>query len=170
MPLKKNPIIKSYDRDKAVDYAHRWAMSRNPAYYDYDGIGGDCTNFASQVIYSGSGVMNHTAALGWYYNRGNNHSASWTGVEFLHEFLIRNNGIGPFAREVDMSDILPGDIIQLSFIPGRFGHSPVVVSVGNPVSTDNILVAAHTYDADYRPLDTYGWVDIRFLHIEGVRY
>ena len=121
MPLKKNLKIRDYDRNATVDYAHRWAMGRNPAYYNYNGIGGDCTNFASQVIYSGSGVMNHSTA-GWYYNNGNNHSASWTSVEFLHEFLIRDNGVGPFAREVDMGDILPGDIIQLSFIPGRFGH------------------------------------------------
>ncbi len=41
-------------------YAHLWAYGRNPRYYDYEGIGGDCTNFASQCIYAGAGVMNDT--------------------------------------------------------------------------------------------------------------
>ena len=42
-----------YDRRAAVLYAHRWAYGRNPAFYDYEHLGGDCTNFASQCIYAG---------------------------------------------------------------------------------------------------------------------
>jgi hypothetical protein len=38
-----------YDRSAAVAYAHKWAYSRNPAYYNYDKLGGDCTNFASHA-------------------------------------------------------------------------------------------------------------------------
>ncbi len=34
-----------YDREKAVAYAREWAFSRNPEYYIFDEIGGDCTNF-----------------------------------------------------------------------------------------------------------------------------
>ena len=56
-----------YDRGAAVRYAKRWAYGRNPAFYDYERIGGDCTNFASQCVYAGSGVMNYTRDLGWYY-------------------------------------------------------------------------------------------------------
>ena len=52
----------TYDRAKAVAYAERWALSRNPRYYDFEDIGGDCTNFASQCIYAGAGVMNWTPA------------------------------------------------------------------------------------------------------------
>jgi hypothetical protein len=47
-----------YDRAAAVAYARKWALSRNPAYYDYDPLGGDCTNFASQCVLAGGGVMN----------------------------------------------------------------------------------------------------------------
>ena len=42
-----------YNRELAVAYAHRWAYGRNPEYFDFQGIGGDCTNFASQCIYGG---------------------------------------------------------------------------------------------------------------------
>lgn len=33
-----------YDRRAAVAYAHQWAYGRNPDFYDYEEIGGDCTN------------------------------------------------------------------------------------------------------------------------------
>ena len=56
-----------YNRERAVEYAHKWAFSRNPRYYDFQNIGGDCTNFASQVIYAGCGEMNYTPTFGWYY-------------------------------------------------------------------------------------------------------
>ena len=42
-----------YDRDRAVQYAHTWAFQRNPQYYSYDLLGGDCTNFASQCQKAG---------------------------------------------------------------------------------------------------------------------
>lgn len=159
-----------YDRQKAVSYAHRWAFDRNPAYYSFDAIGGDCTNFASQAIYAGSGVMNYTPVFGWYYINANNRTPSWTGVNYLYNFLVGNRGVGPYAEVVDVWNVLPGDIVQLSFSGGGiFQHSPVIVEVGQRPSVDNILVAAHTYDADYHPLSNYNWADIRFLHIKGVR-
>ena len=37
-----------YDEAAAVAYARRWALLRNPAYLDFHGLGGDCTNFVRQ--------------------------------------------------------------------------------------------------------------------------
>lgn len=45
---------KSYKRNLAVAYAKKWALSRNPKYYNFDPVGGDCTNFISQCLYAGS--------------------------------------------------------------------------------------------------------------------
>lgn len=158
-----------YNREKAVAYAHKWAYGRNPRYYNFDGIGGDCTNFASQVIYAGCGVMNYSRPLGWYYNSVNDRAPAWTGVEFLYNFLVSNKGVGPYAVKTGVESMQPGDIIQLKFSGSAFQHSPVVVQVGSPAQLDNILVAAHTFNADYRPITTYNWSDIRFLHILGAR-
>lgn len=55
--------------------------------------GGDCTSFASQCIYAGSKVMNYNKNNGWYYNSGNDKSSSWSGVEFLYNFLTTNKGV-----------------------------------------------------------------------------
>ena len=76
-----------YDRAAAVAYARKWAMTRNSAYYDFENIGGDCTNFASQCIYAGAKVMNFTPVMGWYYRSAADRTASWSGVEYLYEFL-----------------------------------------------------------------------------------
>ena len=166
--LNHRTIIE-YDRPKAVEYAHTWAFKRNRKYYDFSLIGGDCTNFCSQILYAGSGVMNYSKNSGWYYASVNNRSPSWTGVNFLFDFLVHNKVRGPFAREVAPPDILPGDLIQLSFSGGgTFQHSLAVVEIKQPLSFDNILISTHTIDRDYYPLSSYEWKDIRFLHILGV--
>ena len=154
----------TYNRVAAVAYAHKWAFSRNPAFYNFDAVGGDCTNFASQCIYAGCGVMNYTPDIGWYYKSPGNRAAAWTGVEYLYRFLIENSGRGPYASELVLEYAQPGDIIQLSFGPARFSHTVVVVN-----TYPQILVSAHTDDSDNRPLDTYVYNSARLLHIEGAR-
>lgn len=160
-----------YDRRAAVEYAHRWAFGRNPAFYDFSNLGGDCTNFASQCLYAGTGVMNFTPELGWYYIDANNRSPSWTGVPFFWDFMTRQEvSSGPFGLGVPLTFLRPGDFVQIRFETSGdvFAHTPVVVSVGNPPTLDNVLVAAHSKDADNRPLSTYeNVVEMRFLHILG---
>lgn len=85
-----------YNRQKVLEYAQKWAYDRNPKYYNFDSVGGDCTSFASQCIFAGSNVMNYSKSNGWYYINGNNKSPSWSGVEFLHKFLITNKLAGPY--------------------------------------------------------------------------
>lgn len=159
-----------YDCQAAVAYAHRWAYRRNPDFYNFDKLGGDCTNFASQCLYAGSGVMNDTPTFGWYYYSRNSRAPAWTGVPFFYNFLTRTReSPGPVGREAGPDQVRPGDFVQISFAGGVFSHNPVIVAVeGQPVP-ENILVAAHTEDADWRPLSTYPIREVRFLHILGVR-
>ena len=113
--------------------------------------------------------MNFTPTYGWYYIDANRKAPAWTGVPYLYNFLTRSNhSTGPLAEPCQLEDLLPGDLIQLSFKGEEYQHSPIVVSIGNPVTPENVLIAAHSYDADYRPLSTYEYRKIRFLHITGV--
>lgn len=161
------PIV-PYDRRTAVAYAHQWAFGRNPEYYDYEEIGGDCTNFASQCLYSGTRIMNFTPVYGWFYVNANQKSPSWTGVEYFYDFITRKEpSPGPFGVSTALNQLLPGDFVQLRFQKDVFSHTPVVVSMKNPPTLENTLIAAHSYDADYRPLSTYTFQEIRFLHILG---
>lgn len=120
--------LQPYRRDEAVAYARHWAYGRNPEFYDYERIGGDCTNFASQCIYAGTGVMNYTPIFGWYYIDANNKAPAWTGVEYLPPVVIATDGSG---------------------------------------QPSGIQVAAHSYDAYCRPLDSYTYQQYRVLHILG---
>ena len=160
-----------YDREKAVAYANRWAYFRNPEYYDFSELGGDCTNFASQCIFAGSGIMNFEPVYGWFYISPDNRTASWTGVEYLYNFLVNNDGVGPFGRNVPIEEVQPGDILQFRNAKDVFPHTPVITEVrGRVPSVNNIIVAAHSYDCACRPLSSYVYEEIRFVHIEGVRF
>lgn len=162
------PMIMPYDRVAAILYAHKWAFGRNPAYYDFEEIGGDCTNFASQCLYEGTGIMNFTPEFGWYYIDANRKAPAWTGVDYFYNFLTRKEvSPGPLALQTDLSGILPGDFVQLRFGPGNFGHTLIVVAMGFPATLDNTLIAAHSVDSDWRPLSSYTFQEIRFLHILG---
>ncbi len=163
-------LIAPYDRFRAVAYAHLWAYSSNPLFYNYDQLGGDCTSFASQCVYAGSGVMNYDKTNGWYYVDGNQKSPSWSGVPFFYDFMTRNEeSIGPYGRACALSEVQEGDIIQLSFDGETFGHNLVVVSTAWPYLPLTTLVAAHSANADDRSLATYSYKKARYLHMIGVR-
>lgn len=153
-----------YLRNEAVLYARQWALSRNPLYYDFEHIGGDCTNFASQCILAGARVMNYTPVMGWYYRTLGDRTASWSGVEYLYNFLVNNEGAGPYGHAVPVEEALPGDLAQLGDGAGHFYHCPVITAV-----LPGILVAAHSFDALDRRLSSYSFETVRFLHIDGVR-
>lgn len=161
-----------YNRESAVAYAHRWAFSRNPAYYDFSQLGGDCTNFISQCIHAGGAAMNYTPVFGWFYNNLNSRAPAWSGVEQLFNFLTGNKGVGPFAVRAGAADMRIGDVVQLTFNGAFYEHSLFVVAAGTATSepnNSNILTATHTFDSDYLPLDYWTGVGYRYVHILGAR-
>ena len=158
-------LIKPYNRERAVEYARRWALSRNPLFENFSGIGGDCTNFASQCVLAGCCQMNYTPTFGWYYVSSSDRTPSWTGVEFFYDFMTTNEEEGPFATEVRRRQIQIGDLIQLADESGDFYHTLVV----SRISGLQILVCAHSQDSLDRPLSSYNYAAARFLHVEGAR-
>ena len=112
--------------------------------------------------------MNYTLTYGWYYHSANEKAPAWTGVVYLYQFLTRDvPSVGPICEETDLAHAEPGDIIQLSFENVGFRHSPVVVETDGTGMPEGILLAAHSYDADWRPLSTYEYNNLRVLHITG---
>lgn len=159
-----------YDRYEAWRYARRWAFDRNPKFYDFSNLGGNCTNYVSQVLFAGGCPMNYERWTGWFYQNVDYRAPAWTGVEYLYDFLVNNKGRGPVGRECAIEELEVGDIIQLNFEDdNRFNHTPLVVRIEYPINPDNIFVAANSDDRfDYR-LSNYYYTDIRFIHIEGYR-
>lgn len=166
-------IMNPYRRDRALTYARRWALDRNPLFTDFSGIGGNCTNFASQCVLAGSCVMNYTPDFGWYYVSPEERAPAWSGVNYFYDFLTgaptfeaRNGGIGPYAVEVPREAVEIGDVIQIAAEGDEWSHTMVVSAVRED---GEILVCAHSIDSLDRPLSTYEYENIRYLHILGVR-
>lgn len=107
--------------------------------------------------------MNYNRLNGWYYINANTKSPSWTGVEFLYNFLISNQGAGPRGEETSIDKLKIGDVIQLSFDGVRFTHGLVVIQTGN--SVENTLIAAHTYDVFGKKVADYGFEKYRCIHL-----
>ena len=162
-------MIVQYDRNAAVRYAIRWARGRNPEFYDYAQIGGDCTNFVSQCVYAGSLEMNYTPDYGWYYINANDKSPSWTGVEFFYNFMVNNSGNGPFGRKDTLNNLFVGDIIQFGDVNDVYYHSLILTGIRQSRRGKSYYVSAHSEDALNRNLATYRFAKLRGIHILGVR-
>ncbi len=157
-----------YKRKMSVKYAEKWAYKRNAKYYNFDNIGGDCTNFISQCLYAGSKEMNYNKQNGWYYNSVNDRSPSWTGVNEFYKFLTTNKQNGPRGKEVLQNEIEIGDIIQISFSENKYTHTLIVVDIKDVNNLNEIYTASHTFDSFKRRVSSYKFEKLRFIHIEGI--
>jgi hypothetical protein len=165
---------KPYNRERAVEYAKRWALDRNPLFIDFTGRGGNCTNFVSQAVLAGSCVMNYTMDFGWYYISPEDRAPAWSSVEYFYDFMTgepmfeaQNGGVGPYAVEVPRERVQLGDPVQLANRDGDWYHTLIVSGFDG----EEILVCAQSDDALDRRLSTYtNAAMMRFLHIEGVRF
>ena len=126
----------------------------NPDYTDYNALGGNCANFASQVLFEGGGFKKNTA---WNYKDGKG-SRAWINAQGFKDFLIYN-GRGSLIARGKYKDIYkavynlrPGDMIAYAN-KGDVTHISVVTgqdSKGYP------LVNSHNLDRYRVPFDI-GW-------------
>lgn len=167
-------VTKPYNRERAVEYARRWALDRNPLFIDFTEIGGNCTNFVSQAVLAGSCTMNYTPDFGWYYISEDDRAPAWSGVEYFFDFITgtplfreQNGGVGPFATVVEREAVMLGDVIQYANRAGDWYHTVIVTGFDG----EEILISAQSDDALDRPVSSYrNAVTKRYLHIEGVRF
>lgn len=150
-----------YDRKSAVEYATKWALSRNTQYKDYENWGGDCTNYISQCVHAGGIPFDNTGnniLKQWYWYNDNNRTPSWTGAEPFYKYLITNNSeetqnYGIYAKEVSYNELQPGDIVQLLYEDNLAYHNMIITKVileGRYLL--DYLICQHTYDLLNYPL------------------
>ena len=143
---------KEYNRIKAVEYATKWAFKRNPKYYNFDSVGGDCTSFISQCIYAGCNTMNYKKHIGWYYNSSTDRTASWSGVEFLYNFLTTNKGAGPRGVKTKIDNLEIGDIVQLVYDNNAYHNMIISKVILEGEYLIDYLICQHTIDLLDYPL------------------
>lgn len=161
----------SSDRQAMRTYQDRWFNGYNPDYANYDGYGGDCTNYASQVLYSGCRTMYSRSGSGiagsnyWFYRTSYDRSSSWTGVNELRSFLLNNTTKGPSGIiSTTFGALVPGDIIQLGS-GDNYYHSIVVYNQGG-----DPYVTAHSNSYSGYYSSRYGGSSNSKIHIDGYYY
>ena len=183
----------SYNREKAVQYADKYCgaswgsgnnFKYNKIYQDFNGIGGDCTNFISQVLGDKKEGGGLPLGGGWHceYRKFGKAEASraWVNADGLKDYLIysgRGNVIkkGNFKElsitsdakiEPAINKLKLGDLIAYEK-KGDIDHFAVITGRD---SRGYALVNSHTADRYHVPWDL-GWGDkwIKF-HLMHINY
>lgn len=97
-PDKVNFRFSAYDLYAAREYAHTYALTPNPN-FDYHFIRGDCTNFASQILYAGGMSPNSE----WTFDKSNElgHIPWINANAFMEYWTITRGFMGPVCRSVN---------------------------------------------------------------------
>ncbi len=105
----------SFDREAMRLYQEKWALGRNPEYFDISQYGGDCQNYVSQVIFAGGAPMDEEGTHQWYYYGSSNRSYAWTAVQSMQKYLLGNTyGKGPRGVLVQKAQsLLSGDTVHI---------------------------------------------------------
>lgn len=168
-----------YDRTKALEYANKYVNIRNNNWSSYDIYGGNCQNYASQIINAGGIPMDNLGSIGmqWkHYSDSINEeeiesgrSYSWTGVEEFYEYAKYNKGYGLVAKtNANYYSALEGDIAQVGY-NDTYRHTTVVV--GKVLDDNNnildLIINSNSIDLENYPLQGYVYPNKRIIKIIG---
>ncbi|MBC6003762.1 MAG: amidase domain-containing protein [Paeniclostridium sp.] len=174
---ENQPISLTNEQTKAMEYAHKYCgaaadeehgMKFNPKYKDFNPDGGDCANFASQIMYESKRFKKNRI---WNYE-GNSGTKAWVNAQGFKNYLL-NSGRGSLISKGSYEDVYktaynmrPGDIVAYEK-GGRITHVSTVTGLD---SRGYPLVTCHNTDRLLVPWDL-GWSDksIRF-HLIKVHY
>jgi len=160
----------SQRRKDAIEYMDRYCgaagneeygFSYNPKYRNYNSLGGDCTNFASQVLHEG-GKFRKTSA--WNYDKSGA-TRAWVNAQAFKNYLLYSGrgtciAYGTYDKVYKAAyKLLPGDIIAYEK-EGKIAHISIVSGADSKGYT---LVNSHNTDRYRVPWDL-GWND------KGIRF
>lgn len=149
----------------AKDYADRYCgaateeafgFKYNKGYRNFNPAGGDCANFASQILHEGGGFKKNYS---WNYNKGDA-SASWVNADKFKDYWVYSGRAsviahGTYEKVYQASyELQPGDFVAYEK-KGDIKHISVVT---NADSRGYALVTCHNTDRNDVPWDL-GWSD-----------
>lgn len=151
-------------RKKAVEYAdeycgaaadEEYGLKYNEKYKNYNPLGGDCANFASQILHEGGGLRkNYT----WNYIKDG--TKAWVNAQAFKNYMVQSGRASVIAKG-SYHDVyklsyklLPGDFVAY-VKKGKVVHISVVTGVD---SKGYSLVNCHNTDRYRVPWDL-GWSD-----------
>lgn len=142
-----------YDSYLAVQYARSWALSRNSVYPDFSANsgGGDCTNFASQVLRAG-GFRNTvtdrpTSDQRWYFVSKTSYSQTWSVAQGLYNRF--KNGYENWYSWSGVTSLNYGDLVFADWQgDGLIDHTMIVT--GFKKMTDGTVDPVFSYHSSDR--------------------
>ncbi|WP_330404851.1 amidase domain-containing protein [Romboutsia ilealis] len=174
---QKPDIQLTQEQEKAIDYAHRYCgvstedeyeFKFNKEYKNFNPDGGDCANFASQIMYESGRFKKNSI---WNYDNRNGTKA-WVNAQGFKNYIL-NSGRGSLISKGSYEEtykesynLRPGDFVAYEK-GGRITHVSTVTGVD---SKGYPLVTCHNTDRLLVPWDL-GWSNkaIRF-HLIRVHY
>ena len=166
----------NYDRDKAYQYAITWITKRNPDYANFDAYGGNCQNYASQVIRNG-GIPNDLSGyyLFKYYSSipdettsNIGRTPSWAGVSQFYDYAKYNSGSG-LCSLTDINYLYgeKGDLIQFGYKESWAHTSVIIGDVSKDGKLLDLITSSNTTDRLNFPLSAYNYPNKRLIKIYG---
>lgn len=174
----KAPDYKPDERtQKAINYAHQFCgvnpdpefnFKYNKAYKNFNPEGGDCANFASQILYEGGGFKKNST---WNYENCFGTKA-WVNAQGFKNYIVDSGRGGYIAKGTYQQvykaayNLRPGDFVAYEK-KGKITHISTVTGLD---SKGYPLVTCHNTDRLLVPYDL-GWSNkgIRF-HLINVYY
>ena len=160
---------------KAIEYAHQYCgVSSNPeynfkynkAYKNFNPDGGDCANFASQILHEGAGFKKNGT---WNYSSREGTKA-WVNAQGFKNYIVSSGRGGYIAKgtyqQVYKSayNMRPGDFVAYEK-KGKITHISTVTGLD---SKGYPLVTCHNTDRLLVPYDL-GWsnkgIRFHFIHV-----
>jgi len=152
-------------RKSAKDYAQKYCGSAseeqygykyNKKYVDFNPKGGDCANFASQILFEGGKFRKNNS---WNYAAGEA-TRSWVNADGFKGYMVNSGrasviAYGSYEKVLKASfKLLPGDFVGYEK-KGDITHISVVTGAD---SKGYALVTCHNTDRNNVPWDL-GWSD-----------
>ena len=178
---KKDTITKTchykYDRTKALNYAKKYVTNRNSKWSNFSEYGGNCQNFASQVVYNGGVPMDLQGDAIWKFygetlnetKKKSGRSPSWTGVIQFYDYAKSNKGYG-LCSEVDINPFYAeaGDIGQVGY-NNNYRHTVVIIGnvKDNNGKITDLLINSNSLNLENYPLSGYVYPNKRIIKILG---
>ncbi len=167
-PMSTFVSFSSNDRANMRKYQDKYFNTFNPNYANFTNDGGDCTNYASQVLNASSAPQYISSSSGitgssyWYYKNSSNRSSSWTGVNQLRTFLLNNKTKGPSGSiSSTFAALDSGDIIQLGSNDDYYHSIVVYKQGGDPWVTTHTVSYSGYYSSRFSGLSNSK------IHISG---
>ena len=139
-----------------------YGFQYNPKYRNFNSLGGDCANFASQILFEGGKFRKNSA---WNYEKGKGNKA-WINASGFNSYMLNSGRAslivsGTYQQVLKASyKLLPGDYVAYE-VKGKVTHISVVTGID---SKGYSLVNSHNTDRYRVPWDL-GWSDkgVRFI-------